>query len=101
MSLGRDKVLWLFLYSTLVTSVTLGRWLASLVGRWMPRSHHPGALRHPSSSKEGKTTTPALRATPPHRRRGRQRRRFAPPLLIEGRENNAGASRHPSYPNPS
>src|SRR5688500_2335344 len=80
MSLGRDKVLWLFLYSALVRSVTLGRRLALLVGRWMPRSHHPGALRHPSSSKEGNTTTLALRATAPYRRR----------------DSNAGASRHRS-----
>src|SRR6266567_9337908 len=81
--------------------------------------YHPGASRHPSSYEEGKfvpvslsPTTPALRATPPHTRRGnscRSRcplppRRFAPPLLIRGGEIRAGlavpyhpgASRHPS-----
>jgi hypothetical protein len=45
--------------------------------------NHPGALRHPSSRQEGRTT-PALCATPPRGRRGGPPRRFAPPLFFRG-----------------
>ena len=95
--------------------------------------HHPGASRHPSSSEEGSlggtdhwsrelettplldkevvvlaiSTTPAVRATPPHLRRGalvvpttgRGELETTPPLIRRGGscdQHHPGTSRHPS-----